>query len=154
DRPRSPPRLKSKVARSTGFCGSGTLSECADAGSVGHAADAAGIRSSGCLASACAAPAEAGTRSASRYNRRKLARPRWLCDSGAMILLIDNYDSFTYNLVQRLGEIDSTLDLEVVRNDQITLDEIEKLRPERIIISPGPCTPHEAGISKQVVERF
>jgi len=71
-----------------------------------------------------------------------------------MILLIDNYDSFTYNLVQRLGEIDSTLDVKVVRNDQISLDEIDALRPERIIVSPGPCTPREAGISKQVIERF
>ena len=71
-----------------------------------------------------------------------------------MILLIDNYDSFTYNLVQRLGEIDATLDVRVVRNDQIALDEIAALRPDRIIISPGPCTPREAGISKQVVERF
>jgi anthranilate synthase component 2 len=71
-----------------------------------------------------------------------------------MILLIDNYDSFTYNLVQRLGEIDSTLDVRVYRNDQISTDEIAALRPERIIVSPGPCTPHEAGISKQVVEQF
>lgn len=71
-----------------------------------------------------------------------------------MILLIDNYDSFTYNLVQRLGEIDSRLDVRVVRNDQITLDEIAGLKPERIVISPGPCTPSEAGISKQVIERF
>ena len=77
-----------------------------------------------------------------------------LCDSQGMILLIDNYDSFTYNLVQRLGEIDATLDVRVVRNDQIALDEIAALRPDRIIISPGPCTPREAGISKQVVERF
>ena len=71
-----------------------------------------------------------------------------------MILLIDNYDSFTYNLVQRLGEIDPGLELRVVRNDQITLEEIEVLRPSRLIISPGPCTPREAGISTQVVERF
>ncbi len=71
-----------------------------------------------------------------------------------MILLIDNYDSFTYNLVQRLGEIDATLDLQVVRNDQISLDEIDRLNPERIIISPGPCTPTEAGISKATIERF
>jgi len=71
-----------------------------------------------------------------------------------MILLIDNYDSFTYNLVQRLGEIDSTLDVRVCRNDQISLDEIARLAPERIIISPGPCTPHEAGISKDVIARF
>lgn len=71
-----------------------------------------------------------------------------------MILLIDNYDSFTYNLVQRLGEIDPALDLRVVRNDRITLDEIEAMKPDRLIISPGPCTPREAGISNQVVERF
>lgn len=71
-----------------------------------------------------------------------------------MILLIDNFDSFTYNLVQRLGEIDARLDVHVVRNDQITLDEIAGLKPERIVISPGPCTPSEAGISKQVIERF
>ena len=71
-----------------------------------------------------------------------------------MILLIDNYDSFTYNLVQRLGEIDSTIELKFVRNDQITLDAIEELAPERIIISPGPCTPREAGISTDVVRRF
>jgi anthranilate synthase/aminodeoxychorismate synthase-like glutamine amidotransferase len=80
--------------------------------------------------------------------------PLRLCDIQVMILLIDNYDSFTYNLVQRLGEIDSTLDVRVVRNDQISLDEIGALRPERIIISPGPCTPHEAGISKDVIERY
>jgi len=71
-----------------------------------------------------------------------------------MILLIDNYDSFTYNLVQRLGEIDNTLDVRVYRNDQITLDEIAVLKPERIIVSPGPCTPREAGISKDVIARF
>src|SRR3954449_2422272 len=71
-----------------------------------------------------------------------------------MIVLIDNYDSFTYNLVQRLGEIDPTLDLLVARNDQITLDEIEAKQPSRLIISPGPCTPLEAGISNAVVERF
>ncbi len=71
-----------------------------------------------------------------------------------MILLIDNYDSFTYNLVQRLGEIDPSLDLEVHRNDQITLDEIEAKSPTHLIISPGPCTPNEAGISVACVERF
>ena len=71
-----------------------------------------------------------------------------------MILLIDNYDSFTYNLVQRLGEIDPSLDLEVHRNDQITLDEIAALRPTHLIISPGPCTPSEAGISCAAVTRF
>jgi anthranilate synthase/aminodeoxychorismate synthase-like glutamine amidotransferase len=71
-----------------------------------------------------------------------------------MIVLIDNYDSFTYNLVQRLGEIDPTLDLAVVRNDQVTLDQIEAYQPTHLIISPGPCTPREAGISNAVVERF
>ena len=71
-----------------------------------------------------------------------------------LILLIDNYDSFTYNLVQRLGEIDPALDLLVARNDQISLDEIEAKQPSHIIISPGPCTPLEAGISNAVVARF
>ncbi|MGE3776160.1 MAG: aminodeoxychorismate/anthranilate synthase component II, partial [Pirellulaceae bacterium] len=71
-----------------------------------------------------------------------------------MILLIDNYDSFTYNLVQRLGEIDSSLQIEVHRNDEISLDEIERRQPSHLIISPGPCTPSEAGISVQCVERF
>lgn len=71
-----------------------------------------------------------------------------------MILLIDNYDSFTYNLVQRLGEIDPSLDLEVHRNDKITLDEIEAKRPTHLIVSPGPCTPDEAGISISVIRRF
>jgi anthranilate synthase component II len=71
-----------------------------------------------------------------------------------MILLIDNYDSFTYNLVQRLGEIDPALELEVHRNDQITLDEIAARRPSHLIVSPGPCTPREAGISCDVITRF
>ena len=71
-----------------------------------------------------------------------------------MILLIDNYDSFTYNLVQRLGEIDPTLDLAVFRNDKITLEEIETKKPSHLIVSPGPCTPNEAGISVSCIERF
>ena len=71
-----------------------------------------------------------------------------------MILIIDNYDSFTYNLVQRLGEIDNSLDIRVYRNDQISLDEIALLKPARLIVSPGPCTPTEAGISVEVVKRF
>jgi anthranilate synthase/aminodeoxychorismate synthase-like glutamine amidotransferase len=71
-----------------------------------------------------------------------------------MILLIDNYDSFTYNLVQRLGEIDPAVELEVHRNDQITLDEIAAKKPTHIIVSPGPCTPKEAGISCDVITRF
>jgi anthranilate synthase/aminodeoxychorismate synthase-like glutamine amidotransferase len=71
-----------------------------------------------------------------------------------MILLIDNYDSFTYNLVQRLGELDPTIDLQVHRNDQITLEQIERLGPAHIILSPGPCTPLEAGICNEVIRRF
>ncbi|MEN6494422.1 MAG: aminodeoxychorismate/anthranilate synthase component II [Thermoguttaceae bacterium] len=71
-----------------------------------------------------------------------------------MILLIDNYDSFTYNLVQRLGEIDPSLDLRVYRNDKITLDEIKALGPSHLIVSPGPCTPDEAGISVPCIRRF
>jgi anthranilate synthase/aminodeoxychorismate synthase-like glutamine amidotransferase len=69
-----------------------------------------------------------------------------------MILVIDNYDSFTYNLVQHLGELGA--ELRVARNDQITIEEIEKLAPERIVISPGPCDPDQAGISLAVIRRF
>jgi para-aminobenzoate synthetase component 2 len=69
-----------------------------------------------------------------------------------MILMIDNYDSFTYNLVQYLGELGA--DVRVYRNDQITVAEIERLAPEKIVISPGPCTPTEAGISCDVVRQF
>ncbi len=71
-----------------------------------------------------------------------------------MLFVLDNYDSFTYNLVQRFGEIDPSLDVVVARNDQTTLDEIEKLKPARIVVSPGPCTPSEAGISKDVIAHF
>ena len=71
-----------------------------------------------------------------------------------MIVLIDNYDSFTYNLVQRLGEIDPRLDVLVVRNDEVDLDAIEAKRPTHLIVSPGPCTPREAGISNAAIERF
>lgn len=71
-----------------------------------------------------------------------------------MILIVDNYDSFTYNLVQRLGEIDPRLEIVVERNDQITVDEIIDRKPDRVIISPGPCTPSEAGISVECVERL
>ena len=66
--------------------------------------------------------------------------------------MIDNYDSFTYNLVQYFGELGQ--DVHVYRNDQITLDQIKELAPERIVISPGPCTPNEAGISLGIIERF
>jgi anthranilate synthase component 2 len=69
-----------------------------------------------------------------------------------MLLMIDNYDSFTYNVVQYLGELGA--EVEVHRNDEITLEEIEGKTPEKIVISPGPCTPNEAGISMAVVERF
>lgn len=68
-----------------------------------------------------------------------------------MIFVLDNYDSFTYNLVQRLGEIDRSLAIEVARNDDVTVSDVAKLDPERIIVSPGPCTPHEAGISRQLI---
>ncbi|MDA0657615.1 MAG: aminodeoxychorismate/anthranilate synthase component II [Planctomycetota bacterium] len=71
-----------------------------------------------------------------------------------MILIVDNYDSFTYNLVQRLGEIDPSLDIQVHRNDQITPAEIELQKPSHLIISPGPCTPNEAGISVECVQKF
>ncbi|MDP6381233.1 MAG: aminodeoxychorismate/anthranilate synthase component II [Phycisphaerae bacterium] len=71
-----------------------------------------------------------------------------------MIVLIDNYDSFTYNLVQRLGEIDPELDLVVYRNDKVTPAEVAEQGPSHIIISPGPCTPREAGVSCDVIREF
>lgn len=69
-----------------------------------------------------------------------------------MLLMIDNYDSFTYNIVQYLGELGE--DVRVFRNDKITIREIEEMAPERIVISPGPCTPREAGISIEVIRHF
>ena len=69
-----------------------------------------------------------------------------------MILLIDNYDSFTYNLVHYVEELD--FDVEIYRNDRISLNKIKKLNPKKIIISPGPCTPNEAGISINLIKRF
>ena len=69
-----------------------------------------------------------------------------------MVLVIDNYDSFTYNLVQYLGEL--KVDLAVNRNDEITLDQIRDLKPERILISPGPCSPRESGLSNDIIRRF
>ncbi len=69
-----------------------------------------------------------------------------------MIFVLDNYDSFTYNLVQYLGELGAQV--EVRRNDQVTVDEVEALRPERIVVSPGPCTPQEAGISMELIRRL
>lgn len=71
-----------------------------------------------------------------------------------MIVLLDNYDSFTYNLVQRLGEINPAVDLRVFRNDQVTVQQIEEMKPSHLIISPGPCTPTEAGISVDCVKHF
>ncbi len=69
-----------------------------------------------------------------------------------MLLMIDNYDSFTFNLVQYLGELGQ--DVRVVRNDEVTLDEVGAMQPEYIVISPGPCTPNEAGVSVPLIERF
>ena len=69
-----------------------------------------------------------------------------------MLLMIDNYDSFTYNLVQYLGELGA--DVHVYRNDSISLQEIEELQPEKIVISPGPCTPNEAGVSIDTIRQF
>lgn len=69
-----------------------------------------------------------------------------------MLLMIDNYDSFTYNVVQYLGELKA--DVKVYRNDEITIDEVKALQPERIVISPGPCTPNEAGVSMEVIKAF
>ena len=69
-----------------------------------------------------------------------------------MLLMIDNYDSFTYNLVQYFGELGQSL--QVYRNNKISIAEIEKMKPERIVVSPGPCTPREAGISIEVIKHF
>ena len=69
-----------------------------------------------------------------------------------MIIIIDNYDSYTYNLVQYFGELDP--DVRVFRNDAITVDGVDELRPDRIVISPGPCTPYEAGISIETIKRL
>ncbi len=69
-----------------------------------------------------------------------------------MVFVLDNYDSFTYNLVQYMGELGA--EMVIRRNDELTVDEVEALEPERILISPGPCTPHEAGISIGLIQRF
>jgi len=71
-----------------------------------------------------------------------------------MIFLLDNYDSFTFNLVQRIGEICPEAEIRVERNDQTTIEQIEELAPERIIISPGPCSPAEAGLSCDIISHF
>ena len=71
---------------------------------------------------------------------------------GFMIFVLDNYDSFTYNLVQYLGELGAKV--EVRRNNEVSVKDLEAMRPERIVISPGPCTPHEAGISLELIQPF
>src|SRR5947209_14269365 len=71
-----------------------------------------------------------------------------------MIVLIDNYDSFTYNLVQKLGEVDRSRPIKVFRNDKVTVAEVEDLKPTHIVISPGPCTPREGGVSNEVIRHF
>jgi anthranilate synthase component 2 len=81
----------------------------------------------------------------------RASTPRWN-EGAAMLLMIDNYDSFTYNLVQYLGELGE--DVKVIRNDELSVDEIERLAPARIVLSPGPCTPNEAGVSLAVIDRF
>ena len=72
--------------------------------------------------------------------------------SGIRLVMVDNYDSFTYNLVQYFGELGA--DVVVVRNDEVTVEDIEGLRPDKIVISPGPCTPKEAGISVATIHRY
>jgi len=71
-----------------------------------------------------------------------------------VILIVDNYDSFTYNLVQTIGALDERADMKVVRNDEATMEQIESWKPTHILISPGPCTPNEAGISVELIRRF
>jgi len=80
------------------------------------------------------------------------ATPGMAPQSSPMVLMIDNYDSFTFNLVQYLGELGE--EVEVHRNDEITLDEIERMAPAHVVISPGPCTPNEAGVSVPLIKRF
>ena len=70
------------------------------------------------------------------------------------LVLIDNYDSFTYNLVQKLGEVSPALEMKVFRNDKITVPQVEDLKPTHIVISPGPCTPREGGVSNDIIKHF
>jgi anthranilate synthase/aminodeoxychorismate synthase-like glutamine amidotransferase len=77
--------------------------------------------------------------------------PRYT-ENSAMVFVLDNYDSFTYNLVQYMGELGA--EMTIRRNDELTVDEVEALKPERILLSPGPCTPQEAGISIDLIRRF
>ena len=71
-----------------------------------------------------------------------------------MIVLIDNYDSFTYNLVQKLGEVDPARPMRVFRNDKVSVEQVEELKPTHIVISPGPCTPKEGGVSNDIIRHF
>jgi anthranilate synthase/aminodeoxychorismate synthase-like glutamine amidotransferase len=71
-----------------------------------------------------------------------------------MVVLIDNYDSFTYNLVQKLGEVSPGLDIRVFRNDKVGIEQVEQLHPTHIVISPGPCTPREGGVSNDIIRHF
>src|SRR2546423_11364274 len=71
-----------------------------------------------------------------------------------MIVLIDNYDSFTYNLVQKLGEVAAGVEMQVFRNDKVTVEQVEALKPTHIVISPGPCTPKEGGVSNDIIRHF
>ena len=71
-----------------------------------------------------------------------------------MIVLIDNYDSFTYNLVQKLGEVSPSTPLKVFRNDRVTIEDVEALHPTHLVISPGPCTPREGGVSNDMIRHF
>src|SRR3954466_6150598 len=91
------------------------------------------------------------TRRARCYVQRSRCRTDWTGRSD-MLLMIDNYDSFTYNLVQYFGELGE--DVRTFRNDEITLEQIAAMKPDRICISPGPCTPHEAGVSVPVLQEF
>lgn len=102
-----------------------------------------------------AGPAGAALVRRAPANARLQRRPPWASNRATvfhMLLIIDNYDSFTYNLVQYFGEMGAVM--EIRRNDRVTLEEIEGLKPDHICISPGPCTPREAGISCEVIRRF
>src|SRR5271154_7437478 len=91
-----------------------------------------------------------------RWERRIWLRPVSACKLQVgmvrVVFVLDNYDSFTYNLVQYLGELGA--EVKVRRNDEVSLDEIEAMHPERIVVSPGPCTPQEAGISIELIRHF
>src|SRR5690606_16494880 len=93
---------------------------------------------------------DAGARVRMRMRRARVRAPGH--DGSRMLLMIDNYDSFTFNLVQYLQELGA--EVRVERNDALTVDEIERLAPQRIVVSPGPCTPNEAGVSMAVIERL